>query len=228
MNRPRILIIDDDPQILSLLREILTDRYEVEGTSDPNEGLKMAVARPPDLALIDVDMPVMNGFEVCAAIRASPKAARTIIVFLTSDRQASSMQHALKAGANDYLLKPFHAEELLTRIEFRLGQIHVDLPRICGNLRLDPALKSAVIDASDEQRRVSLSQQSFRILDILVQNEGRVLSREQLLSQGWDDEDISDRAVDLQIFRLRKILKGWNHRIEAIYGKGYQLVPKRR
>src|SRR5262249_42075887 len=153
----------------------------------------------------------------------------TSIVFLTFDSAAASMQQALKAGANDYLLKPFRIQDLITRIEFRLGQAHIDAPMRCGNLSVDAGTRSASLDVRGKRRQVRFTQRGFRLIQVFMKNEGRVLSREQLLDLAWDnDDDASDRSVDLNIFRLRRLLKGWDHEIEAVYGKGYAMVPRKR
>jgi DNA-binding response OmpR family regulator len=225
MSQQRILIIDDDAQNLELLREFFASRYDVRTTSDPVEGVRLATDAPPDLAIIDLEMPAMDGFEVCERIRAMPKCASSAIIFLTSDSQATSMQRALKLGANDYVLKPFRVNDLLTRVEFRLTQAHIEAPTVCGNLRLEPALSRAILKARGKDFHIRLTPQAFRVLQVLMRNEGRVLSREQLLELAWDDEDASDRSVDLHVFRLRKLLGGWNHEIGTIYGKGYAIVP---
>jgi two-component system, OmpR family, response regulator len=205
MSLPKILVIDDDKENLELLSEFLRGRYEVETTSDPQAAIQSAIQSPPALAIIDIDMPIMNGFEVCETLRASGNCAQMAIVFLTSDAQAASMQRALKLGADDYVLKPFRVNDLLTRIEFRLAQAHVEKDHVT---RLTP--------------------QAFRVLQTLMRNEGRVLGRDQLLELAWQDEDASDRSVDLHVFRLRKLLAGWNYEIGTIYGKGYVIVPKSR
>jgi two-component system, OmpR family, response regulator len=228
MSLPKILVIDDDKENLELLSEFLRGRYEVETTSDPQAAIQSAIQSPPALAIIDIDMPIMNGFEVCETLRASGNCAQMAIVFLTSDAQAASMQRALKLGADDYVLKPFRVNDLLTRIEFRLAQAHVDPPQICGNLRLEPTLSRAIVRARGKDHVTRLTPQAFRVLQTLMRNEGRVLGRDQLLELAWQDEDASDRSVDLHVFRLRKLLAGWNYEIGTIYGKGYVIVPKSR
>jgi DNA-binding response OmpR family regulator len=231
MTSPRrsILLIDDDVQNLSLLSEFLSARYEVRAISNPRQGVALAIDQPPSLIICDIDMPEMDGFEVCEAIRgAHPEEgmAQVPFVFLTSDPQASSMQRALALGASDYLVKPFRLGELLKRIELRLGLVRADAPLRSGNLRLDPVQGVAVIERRGKAREVRLTNRGFRVLETLVRNEGRLLSREQLLDEAWgaapDSEDgASDRAVDLQVFRLRKLLEGWNREIQAVYGRGY-------
>jgi two-component system, OmpR family, phosphate regulon response regulator PhoB len=226
---PRLHIIDDDEENLSVLAEGLETRYRVETSSDPRLGLSRVLASKPALAIIDVDMPGMNGFEVCEAIRASEAHRDMAVIFLTSDAGSASMQRALRAGANDYVIKPFRLSELMMRIEFRLGQSRSELPLRCGNLSLDPATLIVTLDLKGSAGKLRLTPRGFRVLQALVRNEGRILTREQLLNQAWEDETgASDRSVDLHVFRLRKLLEAWDHEIETVYGRGYSLKKKAR
>lgn len=236
--RRSILLIDDDVQNLAVLTDFLSSRYEVRTSSDPRTGVEMALRDPPSLIVCDVDMPGMNGFEVCEAIRAglpSSASAQLPIVFLTSDAQAESMQRGLAAGGSDYLLKPFRLQELLKRVELRLGLAPMEAPIQVGNLSLDPAQRLAVVDVRGKKRQVWLTERGFRVLAALLRNEGRLLSRQQLLNEAWgasggdgedgglSEEGTSDRAVDLHVFRLRKQLSGWSHEIQSVYGRGYSV-----
>jgi DNA-binding response OmpR family regulator len=226
---PRILCIDDDDQNLAVLREVLVGRFEAETFNVPLEGLKRASTRRFSLILIDIDMPGMNGFEVCEGIRSTGPNMGTPVIFLTSDSQSVSMQKALRAGGSDYLLKPFRVQELLTRIEFRLGLAHVDSPIRCGNLSLDPAQLTATIERRGKITTYRLTRRSFEVVQVLMKNEGRLLSRDQLLDLAWEESSgASDRAVDLHVFRLRKLLRDWTYEIETVYGKGYTLSQKKR
>ena len=226
-DRPKVLIIDDDQENLDFLTEVLRDRYQVEAFSDPRVGLREALAGPPDAAIIDIDMPEMDGFEVCESLRASARARETVILFLTSDAQAESMQRALRVGADDYVTKPFRAHELLNRLEFRLGQATADAPLSSGNLKIDPADQSVVLRRGRARQKIRLSNRGFLILQILLKNPGRIVTRHQLVEQVWESEEISDRAVDVQVFRIRKLLSRWNRRIESIYGQGYSITEKK-
>jgi DNA-binding response OmpR family regulator len=228
MSRPRILLIDDDRENLALLAETLGGRYAVEAHADPRAGLAAAAAQPPAAALVDLDMPGTNGIEVCEALKRDPGTAQAVVIILTSDAQAASMQRALRAGADDYVTKPFRAGELLNRLEFRLGQTRTDGPLRCGNLMLDVAMATALVGSGAGRRRLTLTPLAARVLEALARNEGRVVSREQLLDQAWGgEEESSDRAVDLHVFRLRRQLAGWNHEIRAVYGRGYTVVRAR-
>jgi DNA-binding response OmpR family regulator len=223
----RILVIDDDVQNLKLLEEFLAPSYAVESTSDPAQGARMATRVPlPSVVIVDVDMPGMNGFEVCEQIRASDPHSNTAILFMSSDARAASMQKALHLGANDYLVKPVRMQELLNRIELRLNQAHADAPIRVGNLVVKPDSLSIVIEGHGRSRRARITEKGFKVLQLLLRSEGRIVTRDQLMDHAWQGAEASDRSVDLHVFRLRKLLRGWDHTIEAVYGKGYVVVKK--
>jgi DNA-binding response OmpR family regulator len=227
--RRSILLIDDDEQNLSVLTEFLSARFEVQSQSNPRLGVEAAIQSHPSLIVCDINMPGMNGFEVCEAIRAAlPEqgVAQLPFVFLTSDPQASSMQRALAIGGSDYLIKPIRLMELMSRIELRLGLSHADALTKSGNLSLDPAQGTARIKKRGKVVEIRLTERAFRVLEVLMRNEGRMLSREQLLNEAWGgksggEEGASDRAVDLHVFRLRRLLAGWDREIQTVYGRGY-------
>lgn len=226
---PCILCIDDDAQNLAVLKEVLAGRYEVEAFQQSMEGLRRAASRRFALVLVDIEMPGMNGFEVCEGIRSGGPNMNTPVIFLTSDGHSASMQRALHAGGSDYLLKPFRVQELLTRIEFRLGLAHVAAPMRSGNLSLDPATLTATLHKRGKATTLQLTRRSFEVIQALMRNEGRLLSRDQLLDLAWEESsEASDRAVDLHVFRLRKLLKDWDHSIESVYGQGYTIRAKKR
>jgi DNA-binding response OmpR family regulator len=226
MSLPRILVIDDEPANLELIREALAPRYDVEVEAQASIGVRSALKRPPELLIVDLEMPGMDGIEVCEALRGSHRTANIAIIILTSDTQAASMQRALRAGADDYVTKPFRVPDLLHRIEFRLGQARVDEPLRCGNLVIEPAASRAYVRVRSRRESVKLTPLGFKLLEAFVRNEDRVLTREQLLDQVWGNAEASDRAVDLHVFRLRRLLASWDHSIEAVYGKGYAVTRK--
>lgn len=222
----RILAVDDDPQVLSLLKEFLSQRYETTVSSHPQQTLDLIKRHRPDLIILDVDMPQMNGFELLEQIRALPQSTQTPVLFLTAGIDVERMQDALRLGANDYLTKPFRLNELLKRLESRLGQSQTSAPLSCGNLTLDPAKRSATMNRPKRSKQVYLTQKGLSILRMLIRNEGTILSRSQIMDWIWGSTEVSDRAVDLQIFRLRRLLKAWDHEIKSFYGSGYGIIKK--
>ena len=154
MRKQLVLAIDDESETLELIQEVLGGSYDVWAFQNPRKGLAKAISTPPDLLLLDIDMPGLNGFQICEKFRAAHPRRPTPVIFLTSDMEASSMQRALKAGANDYLIKPFRIADLLGRIRFRLGQVELALVLCLGNLTLDPSWQT---DDPPDSRRLSNS-----------------------------------------------------------------------
>lgn len=224
MALPKILIIDDDAENLLTVKEYLGERYQVDATTDPLEGLRKA-GQGPALILLDVDMPRMNGFELFGHLQERLKKQGTPVVFLTAQTGVASIQKGLKLGAADYLLKPFRAEELLERVQLRLKQASHALPLKCGNLVADPATNSVRFRGEKIFERRHLSKRAFLLLQILIRNEGNLLTRDTLLSEVWPDAEVSDRVVDLQICRLRKKLAKWDRKIVSVYEEGYFVGP---
>ncbi|HCM39675.1 MAG: hypothetical protein A2Z97_15175 [Bdellovibrionales bacterium GWB1_52_6] len=218
MRKQLVLAIDDESETLELIQEVLGGSYDVWAFQNPRKGLAKAISTPPDLLLLDIDMPGLNGFQICEKFRAAHPRRPTPVIFLTSDMEASSMQRALKAGANDYLIKPFRIADLLGRIRFRLGQVELALVLCLGNLTLDPSSQSVLLG----KRTIHLTRGGFRILQILVQSQGRVVPRGELQNflRG------GTRSVDIHILRLRRLLAEWDHSLEAIYGQGYRVTRR--
>lgn len=226
-SKPVILSIDDQHPVLELIREFLSPQYEVHTCSDAREAVARVLTIKPDLILLDVDMPRMSGLEVAQAIRQAVQDPNLIIIFLTGDVHPDTMQHALRSGGNDFLPKPFRMHELLSRVEFRLGQKQASPEIRCGNLTLDPTqLLAKIATGPGKNREFRLTHRAVLALCALMRSEGRLLSREELVNQAWESEQVSDRSVDLQICRLRKLLEGWDHEVESVYGKGYRVVLK--
>ncbi|MEW6056730.1 MAG: response regulator transcription factor [Bdellovibrionota bacterium] len=226
MNKTKIVIIDDDLQHLELLSEFLTNRYKVRTFGDSSHGLSAIQESPPDLVILDIDMPVMNGFELCETLRADPQTTKLPVLFLTAEADSESMQKALKLGATDYLVKPFRLKELLRRIELRLGHAFSEAPLKCGNLTIDRAQACVRIVFRNREEQIHLPLKQLDVLEVLAKNTGRLLAREAILNLAFAGQDVSDRAIDLNIFRLRKILSKWNHEIASIYGRGYSVLPR--
>jgi len=229
VEKKRILVIDDDPSNIQLITDYLSARYEIIGVTKPRQGILLALSEenPPDLILLDIVMPDMNGFDVFEEIQHHVRTKGIPVLFLTAESELENVQKGLGMGAQDYLLKPFRSKPLIERIEMRLKQVSIQTPLVCGNLTADPAQETITITGTGRRgatkQRKFLTHKSFHLLKIFLQNEGRLLAREQILESVWPGEDVSDRTIDLQVFRLRKELKQWNHLIQAVYGRGYIL-----
>lgn len=228
--RHRILLVDDDQTFLEIAASFLGERFEVITATSGEEAIRLAGSESPDLVLLDLHMKGMDGITACEHLRWGAT-TRSIPVLMTTGRSDTLQKvRAFRAGADDFVEKPFDADELLARIESKLRrfeEIQADrIPRRlqCGNLVLDQESKEAVLDG----KRVPLTLLEFRLLHFLAQNRGKLKSRQEIVQAVWDDSSIPDRILDPHILALRKKLTRFDHRISTVYGGGYILKPSLR
>jgi DNA-binding response OmpR family regulator len=222
----RLLVVEDDPDIALALRLLFSRAgYEVAQAGDGRTGLKEAYAEHPDLVVLDVGLPEMDGWQVLERLR---DVSDVPVLVLTAHGQEAEKVRGLRGGADDYLTKPFANNELLARVEALLrrsssgqnswaSQVYDD-----GLVHLDPT-KRRVYVKGDEKR---LTPTEFRLLNALVRHAGAVLSPNQLLTQAWDDPTgIGQERVKFAVLRLRRKL-GWSDPdespIESVRGFGYR------
>ena len=222
----RILLIEDDIAISRLLKEGLEDEsYAVDVAHDGSEGYRTASADEYDVIILDIMLPEMDGYEVCRALRKDGN--KTPILMLTARDAERDIVEGLNTGADDYLAKPFSFDVLLARIRALLRRPNEKLEEILrvGDLKLDPSLKK-VTRASQE---ITLTAKEYGVLEYLMRNKGKVLSKEQIISHVWDfDADVLPNNVELFImFLRRKIDKPFKSKlIYTVSGFGYKLEEK--
>lgn len=222
----RVLLIEDDVTIARLLKEGLEDEsYAVDVANDGSEGYRTAAADDYDVIILDIMLPEMNGYEVCRALRNDGN--KTPILMLTARDAERDIVEGLDTGADDYLAKPFSFDVLLARIRALLRRPNEKLEEILqvGDLKLDPSSKK-VTRASQE---ISLTAKEYGVLEYLMRNKGKVLSKEQIISHVWDfDADVLPNNVELFImFLRRKIDKPFKLKlIHTVSGFGYKLEEK--
>jgi two-component system KDP operon response regulator KdpE len=226
-NPPRILVIDDEPQILRAMRTILTAKqFDVVTASRGEEGLALAAANPPDVIVLDLSLPDMDGIQVCARLREWTQIP--IIVLSVRDNERDKVA-ALDKGADDYLTKPFGIEELLARIRVALRhsvQSRGSMKTIvtAGTLSID--LANHVVTRNGEE--VKLTATEFKLLAYLAANAGRVLTHQAILSHVWDPAD-ADHIEYLRVYmrQLRKKLENEPEQPEFLLtepGVGYRFA----
>ena len=221
----RVLLIEDDVAIARLLKEGLEDEaYAVDIAHDGSEGYRTAAA-DYDVIILDIMLPGMNGYEVCRTLRNDGD--KTPILMLTARDTERDIVEGLDTGADDYLAKPFSFDVLLARIRALLRRPNEKLEEILqvGDLKLDPSSKK-VTRASQE---ISLTAKEYSVLEYLMRNKGKVLSKEQIISHVWDfDADVLPNNVELFImFLRRKIDKPFKSKlIHTVSGFGYKLEEK--
>ena len=200
----RILVVEDEPKVAAFLKQGLEESgYEVISAYDGPTGLSLARQQPVDLVIMDVVMPGMNGVDTCRAIRSS--AAQMPILLLTALGTTDDKVKGLDAGADDYLVKPFEFKELLARVRSltrRTSATHTRAEQLTyGSLTLDLARKEAVRN----DQRIALTAKEFALLEYLMRNAERVLSRAQISERVWDiDFDTGTNVVEAYVKLLRK------------------------
>lgn len=225
----KILAIDDEPGVLELVRYNLEESgFDVDTASDGVEGLKKAQDSLPDLLLLDLMLPGIDGLDICRILRANPKTAGIPIIMLTAKASEIDRVVGLELGADDYVTKPFSPRELLLRIKKRLEQMAAapETPKElfhAGNLAVD--VPRHIV--SFKGRRINLTAIEFKLLVILIQRVGRVQSREQLLRDVWEYDTLIDtRTVDTHMRRLRDKLGPASRYLDTVRGVGYRFLDE--
>ena len=204
----KILIVDDEKNIVDILTYNLEkEGYEVAAAYDGREGLEAARTCSPDLILLDVMLPYMDGFEVCGEIRKTDRL--TPIIMLTAREEERDKVYGLELGADDYITKPFSVRELLARVKTNVRRKSVladpaeagDEPLRAGRLTIDVSRQTVAKDGVE----LDLTQREFELIRFMARQCGKVFSREELMREVWQYEYYGDvRAVDVAIRRLRE------------------------
>lgn len=224
--RKRILIADDEQDVLTLLETRLSaSGYEVLKASDGPTALGRARTDAPALLVLDVMMPGMSGLEVCRTLKADPKTARLPIILLTARHEEVDRVLGFEFGADDYVLKPFSPRELALRIQALLRHQLQPVTAPSPVLQLGPISVNRFAHRVTVQNRiVELTRTEFKLLCILMETPGRVLSREDLLESVWPAQaNIEIRTVDTHMRRLRDKLGSRGKQIQTIRGFGYRI-----
>jgi DNA-binding response OmpR family regulator len=220
---PKILAVDDELNILELVKLYLTrEGYQVETASTGKEALAKFAAVNPDLVILDLMLPDMDGFEICRQIRAK---SRVPILMLTARKEDVDKIVGLEMGADDYLTKPFNPRELVARIRAILRRTQSGKPDgkvvELGRLRIDLAGH----EVFSHGEKLQLRTKEFALLTTLAQNPGTVFSREKLLEVVWGFDFYGEtRTVDVHVNHLREKLAGSGVNIETLRGIGYKMV----
>lgn len=235
--KPFILIIEDDPDIAESIRYNLEREgtFQTEVALTGEEGLNIALGKgqlrrttdagnsSPDLIILDLNLPGMNGFELCRRFRTEELTRQTPIIVLTARTEEGDKVRGLDLGADDYMTKPFSVRELVARVRaaLRRSGYESQTPKLYD----DGVLK---IDYSDfavfcQDQPIKLTRKEFALISILSRNKGRVVPREQLLDQVWGLEYYGEaRTLDVHISGLRKKLGTCGNCIETVIGIGYR------
>jgi DNA-binding response OmpR family regulator len=223
MPGPSVLIIEDDAALLRGLKDNFeAQNYRVQLARDGRQGLSAALANPPDLLILDLMLPHLNGYEVCRALRA--KQLETPIIMLTAKGQEEDIIRGLELGADDYVTKPFSIRELLARGKafLRRREATASAAIQFGNCKLDLTAHKLFRNGDE----VLLTTKEFRLLEFLARRPGRALTRDQILDAVWgNDIIVNDRSVDRCVTTLRAKVEADAHHpryIQTIRDIGYR------
>jgi two-component system OmpR family response regulator len=218
----RILLVDDEPHILQFLElGLMNEGYEIKTALDGMSGITIAQEFQPHVAILDVMMPGMDGFEVCKMLKKS--GSQTSIIMLTAKDEVEDRVKGLTIGADDYVIKPFSFQELLARIQARLRNQFPNLFSEVkyGQFKLDDRRKEFVFN----ERVLELSPTEYELLKFLVMNHGIVMSKGMILDRVWGyDFQGEENIVEVYIRSLRDKLNDKEHQvIRTIRGSGYRV-----
>ena len=230
MPKHRVLIVEDEHDIAGLIKHTLerSGDADAEVVHSGDAALKAVAANPPDLVILDLNLPVLSGQEVCRILRSRSDARHVPIIMLTARAGENDRVTGLDGGADDYITKPFRLRELAARVRAVLRRSatmddgHAPTPEYRGvHITADFDAVSVAVDGQS----VRLTRREFELLRYLVQNKNRVVSRDRLLERVWGyDRLVETRSVDVHVGRLRGKLGDAGTQIETVVGLGYRFI----
>lgn len=222
----KILVVDDEKDIVELLRYNLAKAgFKVITAYDGLEAMEK-LSHEPDLIILDVMMPKLNGFDVCRRIKSMEEYKNVPIIFLTVKSAESDEIHGLDLGANDFIQKPISINKIIARIKsnLRLGEQSIGQSTINKDIAIGPLVISKerhLVLLFD--RQIHLARKEFEILHLLASNQGKVFKRDRILNNIWgEDVYVIERTVDVHLLNIRKKLGEYSMLIETIKGVGYR------
>jgi two-component system, OmpR family, alkaline phosphatase synthesis response regulator PhoP len=224
MFKRSVLVIDDEEDLIDLIRyNLVREGFNIIAARDGESGLSLAFQKRPDLVVIDLMLPGIDGFEVCRSLRAESKTSQIPIIMLTAKASESDRIVGLELGADDYITKPFSPGELTARVKALLRRTTAfhQPPAILkrGNLTID--LDSHEVSCGSAS--VELTATEYRLLQFMASNPGRVYTRDAIIDGAMGREvTVLDRTVDVHIMSLRRKLGNCGKRIETLRGFGYR------
>ena len=219
----KLLVVEDNVSLLESIKKILSDEYEVDTADNGDDGLFLALQNIYDAIVLDVMLPGLDGFEIVQQIR--KEKINTSVLFLTAKDGLEDRVRGLEMGGDDYLVKPFQAPELKARIRALL--------RRSGLLSLEPNITYRGIELQGKEKdilvdgnSIKLTQKQYEVLEYLIQNKGKILTREQIFDRIWGfDSDTTIAIVEVFVHHLRKKLEPYSYHkdIQTVRGIGYML-----
>jgi DNA-binding response OmpR family regulator len=229
VQKTRVLIVEDEQDIAGLIKHALERGGEIEAQTviSGDAALKVAMDQPPDLIILDLNLPVVSGLEVCRVLRARTATARVPIIMLTARTSETDRVTGLDVGADDYVTKPFSLRELSARVRAVLRRGKGEPPAASVFRGKHLIADFDAVSVTVEGQPVKLTRREFELLRYLVENRNRVLSRDRLLERVWGyDRLVETRSVDVHVGRLRGKLGPAGRQIETVVGLGYRFVEQ--
>jgi len=223
-----VLVVEDEEDIAGLIKHTLerSGGTEAEIVASGDAALRAVADRLPDVMILDLNIPVLNGLEVCRILRSRPDSANLPIIILPAMTSEADRVTGLDAGADDYVIKPFSVRELAARVRAVLRRNAPTAPAarpVYRGTHLIADFEAVAVSVGGEA--VRLTRREFELLRYFVENRNRVLSRDRLLERVWGyDRDMETRSVDVHVGRLRHKLGAAGRQIETVVGLGYKFV----
>ena len=226
--KTKILVVDDEPDVVELVDfNLKAAGYDVVTATDGEEALKKARAVLPSLIILDLMLPEVDGLEVCKILRRDPQTSGIPIIMLTAKAAEIDRILGLELGADDYVTKPFSPRELVLRVKRLLRSEPAPEKKMDNILWKELALDVPRHQATVRGRPVDLTATEFKLLTVLAQRRGRVQSREQLLQDVWEYDNLIDtRTVDTHMRRLREKLGPASKYLDTVRGVGYRFIEE--
>jgi DNA-binding response OmpR family regulator len=222
MDKPRILVIEDNSDTRRFLEAMLKRDYEVISAENGVIGIDFARNRQPSIIILDIMLPILNGYDTCSLLKKDDKTRHIPVIFLSAKNTVNDITQGLNQGADDYIPKPFDYKELQARIQVRLRgtNLKTGAPIHVGDLKIDPPSRQVIFEGNE----VKLTLTEFDLLKLLASREGIVVSREEILEELWKDTDkkANDRTIDVHIRAIRKKVPDLSRHITSVYGVGYK------
>lgn len=221
-----VAVLDDEEHILELIKVNLTkEGFEVHCFDTPKKFFKFVEQKTPDLILLDIMLPEMDGFEICKKLKADTKLNTIPIIFLSAKSEEVDKVVGLELGADDYVTKPFSVRELIARVKavLRRQQVKQKEKQIkVGNILI---INPETYEVFVEGEKIDLTTTEFKLLLVLAENKNRVFTRDQLLDHLWGTQKaVLDRTIDVHITHLREKLKKAGKFIKNVRGVGYKIA----
>jgi two-component system phosphate regulon response regulator PhoB len=225
-HKPRVLVVDDEDDLLELVRyNLAKDGYDVECVGSGEQALRSARTSPPDLIVLDLMLPAVDGLEVCRRLKADPKTRDILIVMLTAKGEEADMVAGLERGADDYIAKPFSPRVLSARVRALLRRDEArrledqETTIDVHELSIHPGRHEATLAG----RLLDLTYTEFALLMFLARRPGWAFSRAQIVDAvKGTDYPVTERSVDVQVAGLRRKLGDHDHYVETVRGVGYR------